>query len=168
MADIKCIIPSICLHHILLEEEENPVRDQQRKLNSTMKEVVLKEILKLLDLGTICLISDGQWVSHVHVVPMKSGIQVVENEKELIDIRLRTGWWVCIDYRKLNKITCKEHFPLPFIDKMLEHLTGNEYFCFLYGYADVGFPKQPKQDHIHMPFWNLWLSMDALWAMQST
>ncbi|GJR44765.1 reverse transcriptase domain-containing protein [Tanacetum coccineum] len=61
---------------------------------------------------------------------------VVENEdNELIPTRLVTGWRVCIDYRKLNDATRKDHFPLPFMDQMLERLAGNEYYCFLDGFS---------------------------------
>nr|GEX04551.1 reverse transcriptase domain-containing protein [Tanacetum cinerariifolium] len=60
---------------------------------------------------------------------------VVKNEdNELIPTRLVTGWRVCTEYRKLNDATGKEHFPLPFIDQMLERLVGNEYYCFLDGF----------------------------------
>ncbi|GJT02639.1 reverse transcriptase domain-containing protein [Tanacetum coccineum] len=76
------------------------------------------------------------WVSPVHCVPKKSGFTVVENEQnELIPTRLVTGWRVCIDYRKLNEATRKDHFPLPFMDQMLERLAGNEYYCFLDGFS---------------------------------
>ena len=51
---------------------------------------------------------------------------VVRNQKgELISTRTVTGWRVCIDYRKLNKGTSKDHFPLPFIDEMLDKLAGH-------------------------------------------
>nr|GEV90950.1 reverse transcriptase domain-containing protein [Tanacetum cinerariifolium] len=57
---------------------------------------------------------------------------VVENEKnELIPTRLVTGWRVYIDYCKLNEATRKDHFPLPFMDQMLERFAGNKYYCFL-------------------------------------
>ncbi|GJR54144.1 reverse transcriptase domain-containing protein [Tanacetum coccineum] len=71
----------------------------------------------------------------VHRVPKKGGITVVKNEEnELIPTRLVTGWRVCIDYRKLNDATRKDHFPLPFMDQMLERLARNEYYCFLDGF----------------------------------
>ncbi|GKE54390.1 reverse transcriptase domain-containing protein, partial [Tanacetum coccineum] len=56
-------------------------------------------------------------------------------ENELIPTRLVTGWRVCIDYRKLNEATRKDHFPLPFMDQMLERLAGNEFYCFLDGFS---------------------------------
>nr|GEW34342.1 reverse transcriptase domain-containing protein [Tanacetum cinerariifolium] len=65
----------------------------------------------------------------------KGGFTVVGNEEnELIPTRLVTGWGVCIDYRMLNEATCKDHFPLPFMDQMLKRLAGNEYYCFLDGF----------------------------------
>nr|GEY11702.1 reverse transcriptase domain-containing protein [Tanacetum cinerariifolium] len=74
-------------------------------------------------------------VSPIHYVPKKGGITVVANENnELIPTRLVTGWRVCIDYRKLNDATRKDHFPLPFMDQMLERLAGNEFYCFLNGH----------------------------------
>ncbi|CAL9005408.1 unnamed protein product, partial [Prunus brigantina] len=121
IADIKGISPSMCMHRILMEEDSKPSRDAQRRLNPNMKEVVRAEVLKLLDVGIIYPISDSKWVSPVQVVPKKSGITVVKNEKnELVPTRTITGWRVCIDYRKLNTSTRKYHFPLPFIDQMLD------------------------------------------------
>ncbi|XP_062093944.1 uncharacterized protein LOC133799979 [Humulus lupulus] len=99
-------------------------------------EVVKKEILKLLSVGIIYPISDSQWVSPVQVVPKKFGITVVKNdENELVPKRMQTGWRVCIDYRKLNAATRKDHFPFPFIDQMLERLAGHPYYCFLDSYS---------------------------------
>ncbi|GJW39685.1 reverse transcriptase domain-containing protein [Tanacetum coccineum] len=74
-------------------------------------------------------------VSPVLVFP-DSGNNVVANEEnELILTRLVTGWRVCIDYRKLNEATRKDHFPLPFMDQMIERLAGNEFYCFLDGFS---------------------------------
>ncbi|GJV72700.1 reverse transcriptase domain-containing protein [Tanacetum coccineum] len=81
-------------------------------------------------------ISDSPWVSPIHCVPKKGGMTVVANEEnELIPTRLVTGWRVCIVYRKLNKATRKDHFPLSFMDQMLERLAGNEFYCFLDGFS---------------------------------
>ncbi|GJV97799.1 reverse transcriptase domain-containing protein [Tanacetum coccineum] len=92
--------------------------------------------MKLLDTGIIYPIADSPWVSPIHCVPKKGGITVVTNENdELVPTRTITGWRVCIDYRKLNEATAKDHFPLPFMDQMLERLTGNKYFCFLDGFS---------------------------------
>ncbi|RVW98353.1 Retrovirus-related Pol polyprotein from transposon 17.6 [Vitis vinifera] len=97
---------------------------------------VLKRLLKLLQAGIIYPISDSPWVSPTQVVPKKSGITVVQNEKgEEITTRLTSGWRVCIDYRKLNAVTRKDHFPLPFIDQVLERVSGHPFYCFLDGYS---------------------------------
>ncbi|KAK8708681.1 hypothetical protein V6N13_059719 [Hibiscus sabdariffa] len=61
---------------------------------------------------------------------------VITNEaNELLPTRTVTGWRICMDYRKLNKATKKDHFPLPFIDQMLDQLAGKAYYCFLEGYS---------------------------------
>ncbi|CAL8083265.1 unnamed protein product [Prunus armeniaca] len=136
ITDIKGISPTLCMHKILLEDKAMPKRDAQRRLNPNMKEVVRKEVMKLLDVGIIYPISDSKWVSPVQVVPKKSGITVVKNEaNELVPTRVTTGWRVCIDYRKLNTATSKDHFPLPFIDQMLERLASHSHYCFLDGYS---------------------------------
>ena len=101
-----------------------------------MKEVVQKEVLKWLDAGVIYPISDSSWVSPVQVVPKKGGTTVVVNKKnELLPTKTVIGWRICIGYRRLNKVTRKDHFLLSFIDKMLYGLVGNEYFFFLDGYS---------------------------------
>ncbi|WP_147468530.1 reverse transcriptase family protein, partial [Corallococcus interemptor] len=75
-------------------------------------------------------------VSPTQVVPKKAGVTVVRNANdELIPTRIPTGWRVCIDYRKLNTVTRKDHFPLPFLDQILERVAGHEYYCFLDGYS---------------------------------
>ncbi|RVW34153.1 Retrovirus-related Pol polyprotein from transposon 17.6 [Vitis vinifera] len=108
----------------------------QRRLNPLMQDVVRNEVLKLLDAGIIYPISDSSWVSPTQVVPKKSGITVMKNDEgELIPTRLTTGWRVCIDFRKLNAVTKKDHFPLPFLDQVLERVAGHDYYCFLDGYS---------------------------------
>ena len=101
-----------------------------------MKEVVKKEVLKWINAGFIYAISYSSWVSAVHVVLKKGGFTVIRNEKnELIPIITVIGWRVCIDYRKLNTATRKDHYPLLFIDQMLDMLAGHSHYCFLDGYS---------------------------------
>ncbi|GJT97236.1 reverse transcriptase domain-containing protein [Tanacetum coccineum] len=114
--------------------------------NPKIHDVIKKEVEKLLDARLIYPISDSPWVSPVHCVPKKGGITVIKNDdNDLIPTRLVTGWRVCIDYRKLNEATRKDHFPLPFMDQMLERLAGNQYYCFLDGFSGYfQIPIDPK------------------------
>ena len=80
------------MHRIFMEENHKISIENQRRLNPNMKEVVKKEVLKLLDAGTIYPISDSKWASLVNVVPKKGGLTVVKNENnELIPTRTVTG-----------------------------------------------------------------------------
>ncbi|GJW04616.1 reverse transcriptase domain-containing protein [Tanacetum coccineum] len=144
--DIKGINPEFYTHKILMEEDYKPAVQHQRRVNLKIHDVIKKEVEKLLDARLIYPISDNPWVSPVHCVPKKGGFIVVENEEnELIPTRLVTGWRVCIDYRKLNDATRKDHFPLPFMDQMLKRLVGNEYHCFLDGFSGYfQIPIDPK------------------------
>ncbi|RVW25547.1 Retrovirus-related Pol polyprotein from transposon 17.6 [Vitis vinifera] len=81
ISDLKGISPLVCTHHIYMEEEAKPIRQFQRRLNPHLQEVVRAEVLKLLQAGIIYPISDSPWVSPTQVVPKKSGITVVQNEK---------------------------------------------------------------------------------------
>nr|GFB85118.1 reverse transcriptase domain-containing protein [Tanacetum cinerariifolium] len=119
-----------------LIKDYKPAVQHQRRVNPNINDVIKKEVEKLLDVGLIYPIFDSPWVSPVHCVPKKGCFTVVKNEEnKLILTRLVTGWRVCIDYRKLNEATRKDHFPFPFMDQMLERLAGNEYYCFLDGFS---------------------------------
>ncbi|XP_070054540.1 uncharacterized protein [Nicotiana tomentosiformis] len=136
IADIRGIPVGICEHKIQLEQGSKPSVEHQRRLNPSMQEVVKKEIIKWLDAGVVYPIADSSWVSPVQCVPKKGGMTVIQNEKnELIPTRTVTGWRVCMDFRKLNSDTCKDHFPMPFIDQMLDRLAGRSFYCFLDGYS---------------------------------
>ena len=124
--DLKGIGPTLCHHKIYMEPDAKPVVDHQRRLNPKMKEAVRTEILKLLEAGIIYPIADSRWVSLVHCVPKKVDITVVPNDKnELIPQRIVTGYRLVIDFRKLNKATRKDHYPLPFIDQMLNIILAH-------------------------------------------
>nr|GEZ87684.1 reverse transcriptase domain-containing protein [Tanacetum cinerariifolium] len=121
LTDIKGIDPEFCSYKILLEEDYSPKVQSQRRVNPKIHDIIKKEVEKLLDAGLIYPIFDSPWVSPIHC------------------------WRVCIDYRKLNEATRKDHFPLPFMDHMLERLAGNEYYCFLDGFLGYfQIPIDPK------------------------
>ncbi|GKD82846.1 reverse transcriptase domain-containing protein [Tanacetum coccineum] len=144
--DIKGINPEFYTHKILIEDDYKPAVQHQRQVNLKIHDVIKKEVEKLLDAGLIYPISDSPWVSHVHCVPKKGGFTIVANdENELIPTQLVTGWRVCINYRKLNEATPKDHFPLPFMDQMLDRLAGNDYYCFLDDFSSyLQIPIDPK------------------------
>jgi hypothetical protein len=116
--DMKGIPANSCTHHIYIKEDCRPVRQPQRRMNPALKNVVKEELQKLLDVGFIYPISDSQWVSPLVMVPKKNG-----------------KWRICVDYRELNKATQKDHFPLPFIDQVLDTLAGKKFFSFLDGFS---------------------------------
>ena len=115
---MKGIDPKTCIHHIYIEENSRPIRQPQRRMNPNLMEIVKEELQKLLNVNFIYPISDSQWVSPLVIVPKKNG-----------------KWRVCIDYRELNKATLKDHFPLPFIDQVLDTLADKKYFSFLDGFS---------------------------------
>nr|GEW70507.1 reverse transcriptase domain-containing protein [Tanacetum cinerariifolium] len=122
ITDIKGIDPRFCTHKILMEEDFKPAVNSQRWVNLKIHKVIKNEVIKPLDAGMIYLISDSPWVSPIHC---------------------------CIDYRKLNDATRKDHFPLPFMDQMLERLAGNDFYCFLDGFSgyfqiEINPPDQEK------------------------
>jgi hypothetical protein len=145
--DLKGISPTICQHAINMEPDAKPVVAHQCRLIPKMKEVVRNEVLKLLDAGIIYPIADSRWVSPVNCVPKTGGITVVPDENnELVPQSVVVGYRMCIDFRKVNKVTNKDHYPLPFIHQMLERLSKKSHFCFLDGYSGFSQIAVKKQD----------------------
>ena len=91
------------------------------------------------------------------MVPKKGGFAMIRNEKnEPISTRTLIGWRMCIDYKKLNITTRKDHYSLPFIDQMLDRLAGHPYFCFLDGYSSYNqiaiAPKDQEKTNFTCPY----------------
>ena len=92
LGDIKGISPLIMQHEIHLEDNARPYRDTQRCVNPTLQEAIKKEVIKWLDHGIIYPISDNEWVIPVQVVPKKTGITVIRNDKnELVSLESSLG-----------------------------------------------------------------------------
>ena len=104
--------------------------------------MVKSELQKLLDVNFIYPISDSKWVSPLVVVPKKNG-----------------KWRICVDYRELNKATQKDHFPLPFIDQVLDTLAKKE-ILFFPGWlqwiqSDSDCPWRPRQNYFYLSLGNI-------------
>jgi hypothetical protein len=152
---MKGIHPDTCIHHIYIQKYATPVRQPQRRMNPSLREIVKVELQKLLNVGFIYPISDSQWVSPLVIIPKKNG-----------------KWWVCIDYRELNKATLKDHFPLPFIDQVLDTLARKKYFSFLDGFngynqIQIALEDQDKTT-FYMSLGDICLQGTSLWFMQCT
>eukprot|EP00253_Pinus_taeda_P007596 PITA_07596 len=131
--DMKGIDPKTCIHHIYIEEKSRPIRQPQRRMNPNLREIVKEELQKLLNVNFIYPISDSRWVSPLVIVPKNNDSRWVS---PLVIVPKKNGKWrVCINYRELNKATLKDHFPLPFIDQVLDTLAGKKYFSFLDGFS---------------------------------
>ena len=109
---MKGIDPQLSTHHIYTEKDARLVRQPQRRLKPHLKDIVKA------DVNFIYPISDSKGVSPLVVVPKKNG-----------------KWRICVDYRELDKATQKYHFPLPFIDRVLDTLARNKFFSFLDGFS---------------------------------
>jgi hypothetical protein len=137
--DMKGISYELCTHHIYIKEECRPIFQPERRMNPNLKEIVKEEFQKLLNDDFIYPISDNEWISPLVIVPKKNG-----------------KWRVCVDYKALNKSTRKDHFPLPFIDQVLDNLAGKKFFSFLDGFNGYNQIKIAPQDQSKITFTNPW------------
>ncbi|RDX75984.1 Retrovirus-related Pol polyprotein from transposon 17.6, partial [Mucuna pruriens] len=113
LSNLPGINPSICMHNILMEEEAHPIRQQQRRMNLTILDVVKKDHLSHLRYP-------------VQVVLKKSRMTIMKNQHdELVPMQIQNSW----------RATCKYYFHLPFIDQVLEKLAGKSHYCFLDGFS---------------------------------
>jgi len=137
--DMKSIDPKTCIDNIYIEENNRLIRQPQRRINPNLREIVRKELHKLLNVNFIYLISDSQWVYTLVIMPKKNG-----------------KWRVCIDYRELNKETLKDHCPLLFIDQVLDTLAGKKYFSFLDGFSGYNQNQVAPEDYDKTTFTCPW------------
>lgn len=124
------------MHRIVLEDGAKDVVQAQRRLDQTLKEVVMKEMFKLNDASIIYMVPNSTWVSPIHVVSKKTRMTMTKNDKgEMVPTGVQNKWRMCIDYRKLNEVTKKDHFPIPFSDQKIKRLARKPFFCFLDGFS---------------------------------
>ena len=143
-SDLVGIPPELGEHHIDLVEGSTPVRQRQYRLNPRYSMLVKEELEKLLEAGFIYPVNNSEWVSPIVIVPKKVGTDG--------KVKIR----VCQDYRKLNAATKKDHFPLPFIDLVLDHVAGQECFSFLDGFSGYNQVSIREEDQLKTTFTTDW------------
>jgi hypothetical protein len=97
--------------------------------------VVRKEVVCVLDASIIYPISDSKCVDPVHCIPKQhGGVIIVQNDDEVFPTIMKTKYKMCVDFRKLNKETIKDHQLLPFMEQILDILVPHSYYCSLDAY----------------------------------
>ena len=137
--DLKGMPPEIVQHTIPLFPDTKPIRQLQRRMNPRMQLIVKAELERLLQAGFIKPVEITDWVSSMVLVKKKNG-------------KIR----VCIDYRALNKRTQKDHFPLPFINTILDEVAGHELYTFMDGYSGYNQISIALEDHHKTTFITPW------------
>ena len=137
--DLQGIPPEVAQHRIPLIPGAIPIRQKERRMNPQLQLVVKVELEKLLQAGFIKPVEITDWVSPMVLVKKKNG-------------KLR----VCIDYRKLNKNTQKDHFPLPFINSILDEVAGHEMYTFMDGYSGYNQVSIAPEDRHKTAFTTPW------------
>ena len=109
-----------------------PISQKPYRVEHSLREVIEEHVKKMLEIDLIEP-SKSPWSSPVVVITKPDG------EKRF-----------CIDYRKINKITIRDTFPLPRIDDIIPMIGKNRYFIGLdlaSGYWQV--PMSQKYDSIN-------------------
>ena len=137
--DLRGIPSELCEHRIVLEDNARPVRQRQHRLNPKYSLMVKEELDKLLKVGFIYAVPYSEWVSPIVMVPKKNG-------------KIR----ICQDFRKLNAVTRKDYFPLPFTDSILDAVAGHECYSFLDGFSGYNQIKIALEDQLKTTFTTDW------------
>ncbi|MCO5607503.1 hypothetical protein L7F22_061699 [Adiantum nelumboides] len=116
--DMKGVPPSMVQHTIPMISTAKPVQQRPYPMNPKYAKIVQEELEKLIQCGFIYPIEHSKWVSPIVIVPKKNG-------------KLR----VCVDLKKVNAATRRDHYPLPYSEHVLEQVAGKEAYSFLDGYS---------------------------------
>ena len=138
-ADLRGIPAEIAEHRIVLEDDARPIRQRQHRLNPKYSLLVKEELDKLLCVDFIYEVPYNEWVSPIVMVPKKNG-------------KIR----ICQESRKLNAVTKKDYFPLPFTDSILDAVAGHESYSFLDGFSGYNQVKIAKEDQLKTTFTTDW------------
>ena len=129
--DMKGVPPEVVQHTIPIRDDAKPVQQRPYDMNPKYETIVKEEIDKLLDAGFIYEIEHTEWVSPIVIVTKKNG-------------KIR----VCVDLKKVNAATVRDHYPLRFTEHVLERVAGHEAYSFLDGFSGYNQVSiDPKDQH---------------------
>lgn len=117
-SDLKTYDTNIIQHTIPIKSNQKPFLQKLRRINPKLLPSIEKEVNRLYKSGIIVPIRFSDWISNLVLVRKKTG-----------EIRL------CIDLRNLNKVSLKENYPLPKMDRILQRVVGASRISLLDGYS---------------------------------
>ena len=128
---MRGVDPGLCQHTIPMQEDAKPSKQRSYTYNQNFAKKFKDEIDKLLNVKFIYEIKHTEWVSPLVVVPKKNG-------------KLR----VCVNLKKVNAATIRDHYPLPITDHVIERVAGAEAYSFLDGFSGYNqLSIDPKDQH---------------------
>jgi hypothetical protein len=110
--------PELARHRIELDTTIPLAHQAMYRLNPNYVTIIKQNIDKLSVARIIEYVEEATWLSPIVLVPNKNG-----------------KWKICIDFKKLNAITKKDLYPLPFTNEMLNTIARYEAYSFLDGYS---------------------------------
>jgi hypothetical protein len=122
-------------HSLNVHLKAVPKKQRLRRLAHDKREVIKREIAKLLPAGFIKEVIHPKWVANPVLVQKKN------NE-----------WRMCVDYTNLNKHCLKDHFELPRIDQVVDSTAGCVLLCFLDYYSGYHQITLKEEDQIKTAF----------------
>ena len=116
--DVPGVHPDIITHRLSVYKEARPVAQKKRNYGEDKRLAARSEAEKLLKAGFIAEARYSTWLANVVMVKKSSG-----------------KWWMCVDYKDLNKACPKDSYPLPNIDRLVDGAAGHKILSFLDAYS---------------------------------
>jgi hypothetical protein len=116
--DLKVYDTKVIQHVIPLREDHKPFKHKLRRINPLLLPLIEKKVKKHFDAKIIVSLGFLKWVANL--VPVR---------KKSCEIR------VCVDFQNLNKVSLKDHYPLPKIDYILQKVVGSQKISMLDGFS---------------------------------
>ena len=106
--------PSFICHHLNANPSVIPRKQPSQRSSKDHSDTVKDEVMKLKQARAIKEVFYPEWLANTMVVKKKNG-----------------KWRVCVDFTDLNKACPKDHFPMPWIDQLVDAAEGHPRVSFL-------------------------------------